>query len=74
LTAQDNAAAESFFHTLQLELLDTQHWTSRRELALANHQGNEAWYNASRRHSSIQMLSPVDYEQSHRRAALEQAA
>ena len=72
--AYDNSLAESFFHTLQLELLDTQHWTSRRQLALAIFEWIEAWYNPSRRHSSIQMLSPIDYEQAQRRAAVEQAA
>jgi transposase InsO family protein len=33
--AYDNSVAESFFGTLQLELLDEHHWTSRRQLALA---------------------------------------
>lgn len=72
--AYDNSLAESFFHTLQLELLDTQHWISRRQLALAIFEWIEAWYNPSRRHSSIQMLSPIDFEQAQRRAAVEQAA
>jgi putative transposase len=72
--AYDNSLAESFFHTLQLELLDTQHWTSRRQLALAIFEWIEGWYNPSRRHSSIQMLSPIDYEQAHRHAVVEQAA
>ena len=31
--AYDNSLAESFFHTLQLELLDEHHWTTRRQLA-----------------------------------------
>jgi putative transposase len=60
--AYDNALCESFFHTLQLELLDEHHWTTRRELALAIFEWIETWYNASRRHSSIDMLSPVAYE------------
>ena len=54
--------AESFFHTLQLELLDEHAWATRHELALAVFEWIEAWYNPSRRHSSIKMLSPVDYE------------
>ena len=54
--------AESFFHTLQLELLDEHHWTTRRELAVAIFEWIECWYNTSRRHSSIDMLSRVDYE------------
>ena len=56
--AYDNSLAESFFHTLQLELLDEHRWTSRRELALAIFEWIECWYNPSRRHSSLQMLSP----------------
>ncbi len=60
--AYDNALCESFFHTLQLELLDEHHWKTRRQLAQAIFEWIEAWYNASRRHSSIQMLSPIDYE------------
>lgn len=63
--AYDNSLAESFFHTLQLELLDEHHWTTRRELSLAIFEWIECWYNASRRHSSIQMLSPIDYEAAH---------
>jgi transposase InsO family protein len=57
---------EGFFHSLQLELLDQHRWRSRRELALAIFQWIETWYNASRRHSSIDMLSPVDYETANR--------
>lgn len=60
--AYDNSMAESFFHTLQLELLDEHVWATRHELALAVFEWIEAWYNHSRRHSSIKMLSPIDYE------------
>lgn len=60
--AYDNALCESFFGTLQLELLDQQHWTTRRQLALAIFEWIETWYNNSRRHTSIHMLSPIAYE------------
>lgn len=60
--AYDNALCESFFGTLQLELLDEHHWATRRELAQAIFEWIETWYNAARRHSSIHMLSPIDYE------------
>ena len=60
--AYDNGMAESFFHTLQLELLDEHRWATRRQLALAIFEWIEAWYNPSRRHSSINMLSPTDFE------------
>jgi putative transposase len=60
--ALDNAVAESFFGTLQLELLDRRHWTNREELASAIFEWIECFYNPQRRHSSVGMLSPVDYE------------
>jgi len=62
-------SARDFFHTLQAELLDQHHWYTKRQLALAVFEWIEAWYNASRRHSSIQMLSPLAYEAAHRPAA-----
>jgi putative transposase len=58
----DNSVAESFFGTLQLELLDEHRWTSREHLALALFDWIESWYNPRRRHSYCEMLSPVDYE------------
>jgi putative transposase len=58
----DNSVAESFFGTLQLELLDEHHWTTRQELAQAIFEWLECWYNPKRRHSYCKMLSPVDYE------------
>jgi putative transposase len=61
----DNSVVESFFGTLQLELLDKHHWTDRRHLALAIFEWIEAWYNPRRRHSYCGMLSPVDYEAGH---------
>jgi putative transposase len=60
--AYDNSMAESFFSTLQRELLDEHRWVTRRQLALAVFEWIEAWYNPKRRHSSIGSVSPVDYE------------
>ncbi len=60
--AYDNAMAESFFSTLQRELLDEHRWQTRRQLAMAVFEWIEAWYNPRRRHSSIDDLSPIDYE------------
>jgi putative transposase len=60
--AYDNAVAESFFGTLQLELLDRHHWTTRETLASAIFEWIECFYNPTRRHSSVGMLSPIDYE------------
>jgi putative transposase len=61
----DNSMMESFWGTMQLELLDSRTWTTRAELANAIFEWIECWYNPKRRHSSIGMLSPVDYEADH---------
>ena len=58
----DNAMMESFWGTLQLELLDQKQWKTRDELANAIFEWIECWYNPKRRHSSIGMHSPVTYE------------
>jgi putative transposase len=62
--ALDNAMAESFFGTLQLELLDRHHWQTRKELAATIFEYIEAFYNPRRRHSSIGNLSPIEFEAS----------
>jgi transposase InsO family protein len=61
-SAYDNAMMESFFSTLQRELLDRRRWQTRGELASAIFEWIEAWYNPHRRHTSIGNLSPVDHE------------
>jgi putative transposase len=61
----DNAMMESFWHTMQLELLDTRTWNTREELANAIFEWIECWYNPYRRHSSLGMLSPAEYERRH---------
>ena len=58
----DNAVAESFFGSLQLELLDEHRWETRDQLANAIFEWIEAWYNPRRRHSYCGQLSPIDYE------------
>jgi putative transposase len=60
--AYDNAMIESFFSTLQRELLDRHQWRTRRELALAIFEWIEAWYNPRRRHSSIDDRAPIGFE------------
>jgi putative transposase len=60
--ALDNAMAESFFGTLQLELLDRKTWLTRKELARAIFEYIEAFYNPERRHTALNYLSPIDYE------------
>ncbi|MGY2011979.1 IS3 family transposase [Nocardia gipuzkoensis] len=61
----DNSMVESFFGTLQLELLDRKQWATRQELANAIFDYIETFYNPRRRHSKIGMISPVEYEQAH---------
>jgi putative transposase len=63
--ALDNALAESFFGTLQLELLDRRQWATRKQLAQAIFEYIEAFYNRRRRHSSLGNLSPIEYEHRH---------
>ncbi len=70
----DNSVVESFFGTLQVELLDQTRWDTRRQLALAVFEWIEAWYNPRRRHSYCSMLSPADYAAAHRARRLQSAA
>jgi putative transposase len=62
----DNAMMESFWGTLQIELLDTRKWETRDDLSLAMFEWIECWYNPYRRHSSLEMLSPIAFEDRHR--------
>ena len=65
----DNAVAESFFATLELELIARRRWRTRDDASHAIFEFIEAWYNARRRHSTLNYLSPTQYEQQHRMAA-----
>ena len=58
----DNALCESFFATLECELLNRHRFRTRAEARLAVFEFMEGWYNPHRRHSSIEYLSPNDYE------------
>jgi putative transposase len=58
----DNAVAESFFATLKKELVNDAVWQTREEARAALFEYIEVWYNRERRHSSIDYLSPADYE------------
>lgn len=59
----DNAVAESFFATLRWELLDRHEWATRAAVRSAIFEYIEIWYNRQRRHSSLDYLSPLQYEQ-----------
>jgi putative transposase len=61
----DNSMIESFWSTMQRELLDTRRWDSQAQLASAIFEWIEAWYNPSRRHTGLGMLSPHEFETLH---------
>ena len=67
--AYDNAVIESFWGRLQTELLNRQKWRTRIELSAALFEYLEIFHNRTRRHSSLGMLTPVDYENLHRGSA-----
>jgi len=58
----DNAMAESFFATLECELIDRSTFEDRNQARLAVFDFIEAFYNPWRRHSSIGNLSPTEFE------------
>jgi len=61
-TAHDNAAMESFFASLQTELLDRHAWPTRDALRSAIYHYSEIFYNRMRRHSSLGQISPNEFE------------
>jgi putative transposase len=63
--AYDNAMAESFFATLECELLDRRRFRSQAEAKMAIFDFIEGWYNPRRRHSGLGRVSPLTYEQRH---------
>ena len=58
----DNAMAESFFATLECELLDRRRFKNQHEASLAVFNYIEGFYNTRRRHTSLGMLSPMRFE------------
>jgi len=60
--AYDNAMAESFFATLERELLNRRRFKTQTEARMAVFEWIEGWYNPHRRHSSLGYLSPMNYE------------
>jgi transposase InsO family protein len=61
-TCFDNALMESFWSRVQVELLDRQAWSTRLELATALFEYLEIFHNRQRRHSSLGMLTPFEFE------------
>ena len=60
----DNAVAESFFATLKKELVNRRPWPQKAELRSEIFDYIETFYNRQRRHGTLGMLSPADYENS----------
>ncbi len=60
--AYDNAAAESFIATLKSELLHRHSWPTRLDAELAIFDFIEIFYNRKRRHTTIGMISPAEFE------------
>ena len=58
----DNAMCESFFATLECELLSRRKFPTRAEAELAVFEYIEGWYNSHRRHSALDYLSPAEFE------------
>ena len=67
--AYDNAMAESFFATLECELVDRRRFRTQTEARMAVFRFIEGWYNPHRRHSGLDYESPVSFETKHREAA-----
>ena len=63
--AYDNAMAESFFATLECELIDRRVWQTQTEARLAVFTWIEGWYNPRRLHSALGYMSPVNFERKH---------
>jgi putative transposase len=63
--AYDNAMAESFFASLEVELLNRRTFKTKSEARTALFTYIEAWYNPRRRHSGIGQTSPAAFEQKH---------
>lgn len=61
----DNAVVESFWTRMQVELLDRRRWKTRVELANAIFEYIEIFHNRKRRHSSLGMHSPIEFEKMH---------
>jgi len=58
----DNAMIEAFWSRMQVELLNTRRWKTRVELANAIFEYIEIFHNRRRRHSSLGMRTPIEYE------------
>jgi transposase InsO family protein len=60
--AYDNALIEAFWARLQTELFNRKKWKTRIELSTALFDYLEIFHNRNRRHSSLRMLTPIEFE------------
>lgn len=58
----DNAMMESFWSSMQIELLNRRKWKTRVELANAIFEYIEIFHNRQRRHSALGYKTPIEYE------------
>ena len=65
----DNALCESFFATLECELIERRRFANRVEAKMAIFRFIESWYNPRRRHSALGYKLPVNFEAKHSEAA-----
>jgi putative transposase len=63
--AYDNAMAESFFASLECELLDRKVLKTHTQARLALFTYIEGWYNPRRRHGALGQISPANFETKH---------
>jgi putative transposase len=61
-TRSINAMIEAFWSRMQVELPDSRRWRTRVELANAIFEYIEVFHNRRRRHSSLGMLTPIEFE------------
>ena len=65
-SALDNAAAESFFSTLQQERINNRRYVTRTQARHDIANWIHTWYNQHRLHSTLDMTSPINYEKTHK--------
>ena len=63
--AYDNAMCESFFATLERELLARRRFATKAEARMAIFEFIESWYNPIRRHKRLGRISPIEFERRH---------
>ena len=61
----DNAPMESFWGSMQIELLNRQRWRTNLQLAVGIADYIENFYNVARRHSALNYLTPIEFEDLH---------